>query len=1110
MITIRDTTGYAGQTNTIIVSTTQDIAYLDGGGARSNIYTINQPYGFLTITPKTSNLWGVINTFAFPDASASANLNFLNVSSMNISTIGYIQQALISTASISTLCTNNVYIRDNLSVGQSTIAHAGFYVCSIRSLHDIIASSNIYAGSTISSLMANFTSTLTVPYISTTNVWINGGLQTTSSISTSGPMFVGSSISTTGNLAVGASTFIQGQLTVLQAAFFGSSISTTGALNVGHETILHSTLQVSHNSRVGASLSVMSSLYIQWDVYTTSSILTHSSFSTLHDVNIGRNLSTLGKAFIGQELYTTSSILTTGSFSTLEDVNVSRNVSVLGNLYVKGTVQFDNKAMSFQDIVASSILTQFNISSMSSLIAGGGLYVSQSTILFGTVSTMSNFNIAGLLSTASTIVAGDSLIVAKSGYFGSNISTPSSIGVGGILRVGGGAVLESTLSTFGEAAFFSSVQIQGSLSVMSSIVAACNLFVGNTLSTSNLTLYGSTSISTLAVTNTVNFGLNISSSTLHHGLFSTSGAMNIGGLISTTNALTVGSTINTQFLDVRQTMSVFSNAGFAQDISARSSLFVGMSTLVAGGFWASKSATMADTRYTGAVVMDTNLTVGNGSSRTKINGQLGVLNTATFSNSIFITTGISETQNRISNDTSMKSVAFPLDTNVYGRIFSDTYGSMHITANYSFSPFPTMVPDYSGNTGTNASCSIVLRPNGGIDFLSASYPQGTTTAYLSNIFEMQPSGNAVVSGRLFAKGINIETVNSTALINLSGGHSNDGTGGSNLIAFGRFFGAGFRHYITSRHTNSVGANTNAIDFWLNNATFSDSSSTAGTGNINMMSVTAAGLGINCNVPGYTLDVNGDINYSGNLRKNGVIFSGSPAGINSAGNIGINGALNASFALNVNGNLNFTGTINSNGSPLNLTTAGINSSGNIGINGALNANYVLNVNGDTKLDGATYLKGQVTFKTNLWQLSDDASQRFHFEPNNATHFASGNGRFNFQNIGGTTFTFIIEDNGNVTASGNVTAYSDVRAKENIVTIDSALDKVMSLRGVYYTRKDNPGPRHLGVIAQEVEAILPEVVMTDSEGKKSVAYGNIVALLLEAIKEQQSTINALLLR
>ena len=95
LLTIRDSTGNASLTNNIIISTTTGVKYLDGGGINENIYTINQPYGFLSITPKTSNIWGVVNTFAFPDASASANLNLLNVSSMNVSTIGYIQRANI-------------------------------------------------------------------------------------------------------------------------------------------------------------------------------------------------------------------------------------------------------------------------------------------------------------------------------------------------------------------------------------------------------------------------------------------------------------------------------------------------------------------------------------------------------------------------------------------------------------------------------------------------------------------------------------------------------------------------------------------------------------------------------------------------------------------------------------------------------------------------------------------------------------------------------------------------------------------------------------------------------------------------------------------------------
>jgi|TARA_Y100000022_G_C13192115_1_gene348548 hypothetical protein len=91
-------------------------------------------------------------------------------------------------------------------------------------------------------------------------------------------------------------------------------------------------------------------------------------------------------------------------------------------------------------------------------------------------------------------------------------------------------------------------------------------------------------------------------------------------------------------------------------------------------------------------------------------------------------------------------------------------------------------------------------------------------------------------------------------------------------------------------------------------------------------------------------------------------------------------------------------------------------------------------------------------------------------------------------------------GSITATGNVTAYSDVKLKENIETIPDALEKVSSLRGVTFDRIDMEGnPHEIGVIAQEVEKIVPEAVVENEDGFKSVAYGNLVALLIESIKE-----------
>jgi hypothetical protein len=100
----------------------------------------------------------------------------------------------------------------------------------------------------------------------------------------------------------------------------------------------------------------------------------------------------------------------------------------------------------------------------------------------------------------------------------------------------------------------------------------------------------------------------------------------------------------------------------------------------------------------------------------------------------------------------------------------------------------------------------------------------------------------------------------------------------------------------------------------------------------------------------------------------------------------------------------------------------------------------------------------------------------------------------------------DGSGNIQAN-QVTATSDVRLKTNIKTISNSLEKVLSMRGVEYDRVDLDNAHHIGVVAQEIENIVPEVVFEGAKGLKSVSYGNLVAVLIEAIKEQQNQINNL---
>jgi len=178
----------------------------------------------------------------------------------------------------------------------------------------------------------------------------------------------------------------------------------------------------------------------------------------------------------------------------------------------------------------------------------------------------------------------------------------------------------------------------------------------------------------------------------------------------------------------------------------------------------------------------------------------------------------------------------------------------------------------------------------------------------------------------------------------------------------------------------------------------------------------------------------------------------------------------------------------------LSISGISTLGNVQISSGIvtATSGVVTYYGDgSKLTG---ISGGVSISTNTTNQSQ-------FIP-----YVTGTGSTTGFGVSTTGLTFN-PSTGNLVAGGTVTANSDEKLKTNIKTIDNALDKVLSLRGVEYDRIDTL-EHQIGVIAQEVEKIIPEVVYPKSPAPdyetKSVAYGNIVGLLIEAVKEQNRRI------
>ena len=146
--------------------------------------------------------------------------------------------------------------------------------------------------------------------------------------------------------------------------------------------------------------------------------------------------------------------------------------------------------------------------------------------------------------------------------------------------------------------------------------------------------------------------------------------------------------------------------------------------------------------------------------------------------------------------------------------------------------------------------------------------------------------------------------------------------------------------------------------------------------------------------------------------------------------------------------------------------------------------------------------------------NDANDSFSIVTGNGGYY-TGNAytklAFQVKGSGATTTGGNLAVSGSITATGDITAYasSDEQLKDNVELISEPISKIKQIKGVSFDWNDKSDftGRDIGVIAQDIEKVLPELVRENTNGYKAVRYEKIVALLIEAVKEQQSQIDDL---
>jgi hypothetical protein len=279
--------------------------------------------------------------------------------------------------------------------------------------------------------------------------------------------------------------------------------------------------------------------------------------------------------------------------------------------------------------------------------------------------------------------------------------------------------------------------------------------------------------------------------------------------------------------------------------------------------------------------------------------------------------------------------------------------------------------------------------------------------------------------------------------------------------------------------------------------------------------------------GQTLRVNGAVTFDSTMLVTGnTTLSGTSAHTGAAtfaSTLAVTGAATLSSTLAVSGATTLASNgLNVGSGQLNVSGGNVSMSGNLAVtgtsaftgnaafstlsaSGAATLSSTLAVTGATTLNAATTINLASAGALNINTSGTLNGLRFYSGATITGQVgASSTYPFYVANAAGTAMIYS-DTSGNFTATANVSAYSDAKLKTNVQTIDNALALVEQIRGVYYDRIDS-GEHGIGVIAQEVREVFPQAVHTN-DGTLSVAYGNLVGPLIEAVKELSARVKEL---
>ena len=909
------------------------------------------------------------------------------------------------------------------------------------------------------------------------------------------------------DLTVGGNANITGKLDVTGTSTLAGTLNVTGA------SVLSNTLTVASDSTLSGKLDVSGT--------STLSALNVNGISTLSALNAGAsNLSSLavtgasnlngglnvnGESILSNKLTVQSNGIAVTGMSVFSDrltvqsngMSIYGNSTFNNNLTVTGDSNLGKLAAGVSNLSGLTVTTSSNLKGLVStapstftqgLSVVGTTAVTGSLIVGGTAG-LDSLGVTNATTLASTLDAGDSTLkslTVKTGGASTLKGALTVLGVyptalGGTLGVTGDSTLSGNM-TVGGASNLAATQISSTLNVTGlSTLGALNA-QSSTLSSVNVT--GASSLGgTLNVTGDSTLGkLAVNGDSVLTGKLDVTGNSNVSGNFAVTGA-SILNTLNAQATNLA-TLVVAGNASFksvsATDPSSLGDLALNGNLTISGNTTMSQNLNVTKSSY-----FNDKLTVNNGGMEvtgvSSINGAFHVNSTSNLNGKVTVTGDLDIISGTLAAPTAYISTLEAAKLNVSQMEFIGLSAMLDNTRGH------TQLKTLNVNGNADLSSNFSVTGNSALAALTLS--NNLTVNAVSNLNDkltisangMEVTGDTDLKDHLTVRGV-------TSLL------SNIVVGGDSAL-YGKLTVSGnsvLNGNLTagkSSLSDKLTISANGMDV-TGYSVLNNDLQVVGTSYLNALEVTNSGLA----------------HLSGNLQvdKNATITGTLSGGASTLDSLTVTNASNLN-GLSVTGASDLKGALT-----VGLADAKVESKfyGNVEINGNFNVTgtgtkTILNTE-ELKVKDTTITIGEGNTADTVKMALEMAYKT------GATDYKAGLRRLPGGNDGFHLFKNCVNDSDAIIYDSltveTLACYSDINLKKNIVTIDGALDKLDGIRGVYHDwiNTKQSEDRQIGVIAQEVQAVYPELVHENENGYLTVNYPKLTAVLLQSIKELKAMV------